>query len=132
MQTQSTGTQSAVTQKGDQRVTWIGKILRPLHFDEIPQLVNIFRGQMSFVGPRPAMVNYVGEIRSQLPVFEIRQALRPGLTGLAQITQGYSLDSPEEITKKLSFDLYYLKHYSIWLDFLILFKTAFNLARRAW
>jgi lipopolysaccharide/colanic/teichoic acid biosynthesis glycosyltransferase len=106
--------------------------LRPLHLDELPQLWNIFIGDMSFVGPRPAMIDTIKEIRSQIPLFEIRQMIRPGLTGLAQISQGYSLDSKDELYEKLGFDLFYIRHYSLAFDLWIMVRTAFNLAKKAW
>jgi lipopolysaccharide/colanic/teichoic acid biosynthesis glycosyltransferase len=130
MRTDLTG--MAVTSQRDPRVTWIGRIIRPLHFDELPQLVNILLGDMSFVGPRPAMISLVKTLREKHPIFEIRQMLRPGLTGLAQISQGYSLDTEEEILKKLGYDLYYLKNYGVLFDLWIMVKTGFNLARGAW
>jgi exopolysaccharide biosynthesis polyprenyl glycosylphosphotransferase len=123
---------SRVTEKSDARVTRVGALLRPLHLDELPQLWNIFIGDMSFVGPRPAMIDTIKEIRSQIPLFEIRQMIRPGLTGLAQISQGYSLDSKDELYEKLGFDLFYIRHYSLAFDLWIMVRTAFNLAKKAW
>ncbi len=121
-----------VTKQRDSRVTKIGKIIRPLHLDELPQLWNILRGDMSFVGPRPALSSLSREMSERSPGFELRQMLRPGLTGLAQISQGYSLDTPEELDQKLGYDLYYLRNYGLVLDLWILYRTAFVLAKRAW
>lgn len=123
---------SRVTSKADSRVTRIGSIMRPLHFDEFPQLWNILKGDMSFVGPRPAMLDTIREMREKLPLFEIRQMIRPGLTGLAQISQGYSLDSEDELQEKLGFDLFYVRHYSVAMDLWVMLRTGFNLARKAW
>jgi len=123
---------SLVTHKRDPRVTWIGRIIRPLHFDELPQLINILIGDMSLVGPRPAMITFVQKMRDEIPVFEVRQLMRPGLTGLAQISQGYSLDTDDEIKQKLGYDLYYIKKYGVMLDLWIMLRTAFTLAKSAW
>ena len=89
-------------------------------------------GDMSIVGPRPAMISFVNEIRNEIPIFEVRQILRPGLTGLAQISQGYSLDSIDEIKRKLGYDLYYIRHYGFMLDLWIMWRTIFTLAKSAW
>ncbi|MEO5668438.1 MAG: sugar transferase [Bdellovibrionota bacterium] len=123
---------SEATSPDDLRVTAVGKIIRPLHFDELPQLVNILIGQMSFVGPRPEALQIVERTREKLPIFEIRHMVRPGLTGLAQISQGKTQDGLEEITTKLSFDLYYLRNYGLALDLLIALRTAFVLTRKTW
>jgi len=120
------------TAPGDQRITSVGKMLRPMHFDELPQLVNILLGHMSFVGPRPEALQIVERTREKLPIFEIRHMVRPGLTGLAQISQGKTQDGLEEITQKLSFDLYYLRNYGLALDLLIALRTAFVLTRKTW
>jgi exopolysaccharide biosynthesis polyprenyl glycosylphosphotransferase len=130
MRTDSSG--SRVTSKSDSRVTRIGALMRPPHFDELPQVWNILRGDMSFVGPRPAMIDTIREVRTRTPIFEIRQMLRPGLTGLAQISQGYSMDSDSELQEKLGFDLFYVRHYSLAFDLWIILRTAFNLAKKAW
>lgn len=120
------------TRPGDLRVTAIGKLIRPLHFDELPQLLNILLGHMSFVGPRPEALQIVERTRVKLPIFEIRHMVRPGLTGLAQVSQGKTQDGLEEITEKLSFDLYYLRNYGLALDLLIALRTAFVLTRKTW
>ena len=120
------------TDHNDERVTSIGRLLRPLHLDELPQLWNIFTGHMSFVGPRPESIEIVEKVRQWTPVFEVRHMLRPGLTGLAQISQGKTDDAQDAIQRKLSFDLYYLKNYNILFDLWILLRTAFTLTKRAW
>ena len=129
-QTEHSG--SHATSKQDARITFAGKVLRPLHLDELPQLMNILKGEMSFVGPRPEALPIVEKIQAQLPIFEIRHMVRPGLTGIAQINLGKTLDGLEEVTRKLSFDLYYLKNYSLTMDALIVLRTFFVLTKGAW
>lgn len=123
---------AATTDQNDERITGMGRLLRPLHIDELPQLWNIFLGHMSFVGPRPESFEIVEKVREFVPVFEVRHMIRPGLTGLAQISQGKTDDSKQEIERKLSFDLYYLKNYSLFFDLWIMLRTFFTLARHAW
>lgn len=123
---------SAATDRGDVRVTAIGKLLRPLHLDELPQLINILRGQMSFVGPRPEAIEIVNKTNAELPIFEIRHMVRPGLTGWAQISQGKTKDGLDEVRTKLSYDLYYAKNYGLVFDALIVLRTVFVLTKSAW
>ncbi len=120
------------TERNDARVTWVGKFLRPLHLDELPQLVNIIRGEMSFVGPRPESIEIVEKTRKELPIFEIRHMVRPGLTGWAQINQGKTQDGLDEVRTKLSYDLYYAKNYGLIFDLLIALRTVFVLTKKAW
>ena len=120
-----------LTQHKDERVTWIGKIIRPLHLDELPQLWNILRGEMSIVGPRPEYFELLTKMNLITPLYELRLLATPGLTGWAQINQGYTMDSIDEIKLKLSFDLFYVCRHSLWLDMRIIIRTIFTLARRA-
>ena len=92
---------ATATKQGDDRITKIGHVLRPVHLDELPQLWNIFVGQMSFVGPRPEASEILEKVRDLVPLFEVRHMIRPGLTGLAQISQGKTADGKEEIERKL-------------------------------
>lgn len=109
-----------VTHK-DPRVTRLGRLLRRYRLDELPQLWNIFRGEMSFVGPRPT---WVGEKQAlELPHYHLRHLVKPGLTGWAQINRR-STDSLDDTIEKLNYDLYYVKHISFVLDLAILLKTA--------
>lgn len=110
-------------QEGDARITWAGRLLRKSRLDELPQLYNIFRGDMSFVGPRPFMVEEEFDWAKRIPFYERRWSVRPGATGWAQIHRPYcaTLEDNEE---KLSYDLFYIKNMSIALDFLILFQTV--------
>lgn len=123
--------QSGFTKINDQRVTFIGRLIRPLHLDELPQIWNIFKGHMSFVGPRPEALDFAKRMESQVPVYECRYFVRPGLTGLAQISQGYAMDTVKDTLTKLAYDLYYIKHFSLTLDVVIILRTVFCLVRRA-
>ncbi len=113
------------TDKNDRRLTFAGKILRYSHLDELPQLWNILKGDISFVGPRPERVE-LSEQYKQLPFYEIRHIIKPGLTGWAQINYQPSV-SLEEAYEKLQYDVYYIENRSLFLDFLILVKTIKHL-----
>ncbi|MDP1718909.1 MAG: sugar transferase [bacterium] len=108
---------------GDNRTTFIGKILRATHLDELPQLFNIIRGDLSFVGPRPERPEFVAHLKKDVPYFELRLLVRPGVTGWAQINYKYGA-SVEDAYEKLQYDMYYLKNRSLTLDFLILLRTV--------
>ncbi len=110
------------TTDDDERVTRIGRFLRRTHLDELPQLVNVFRGEMSIVGPRPEQPGYVSQLEQTVPHYSRRNIARPGITGWAQVKCGYA-GSDQGSTWKLSHDLYYLKHRSTSLDLLILGET---------
>ncbi|MDD2481298.1 MAG: exopolysaccharide biosynthesis polyprenyl glycosylphosphotransferase [Lutispora sp.] len=106
-------------QENDPRVTKIGRYIRKTRIDEIPQLINIIKGDMSMVGPRPERPYYIHKFNKEIPEYNHRLTIIPGLTGWAQVNGGYEL-SPRE---KLEKDLYYIKNQSIWLDFKIILKT---------
>ena len=106
----------------DPRITKIGKYLRILRLDELPQVLNIFRDEMSFVGPRPERPNFVKDFEEKIPFYKTRLLVKPGLTGWAQINFRYAA-SVEENYKKLQYDLYYIKNRSIILDLAIILKT---------
>jgi lipopolysaccharide/colanic/teichoic acid biosynthesis glycosyltransferase len=108
---------------GDCRVTPIGRFLRWAHLDELPQLVNILRGEMSLVGPRPERPELVGPIELALPAYPRRLTVRPGLTGLAQVQQGPDTNL-FTVRRKLNYDLYYLERMSFWLDLRVLLGTV--------
>jgi exopolysaccharide biosynthesis polyprenyl glycosylphosphotransferase len=108
--------------KDDSRVTAIGRFMRRTRVDEIPQLWNVLRGDMAFVGPRPERPEFVQWLSSEIPYYDLRHMIRPGLTGWAQVRYRYGA-SLEETRRKLEYDLYYVKHLSIGLDLLILFET---------
>jgi exopolysaccharide biosynthesis polyprenyl glycosylphosphotransferase len=105
------------------RITRLGRRLRNLHLDELPQFWNVLRGDMDMVGPRPEMACNVQTMTEQIPYYGLRHTVRPGVTGWAQIKQGYSV-SHAEVTEKMRYDLYYIKHLSLWLDLRILLATA--------
>jgi exopolysaccharide biosynthesis polyprenyl glycosylphosphotransferase len=105
------------------RVTRVGAVLRRYRLDEIPQFINILRGDMSLVGPRPEMVQNVATFATRIPFYTLRHEVRPGLTGWAQVRAGYSM-SLEEVTGKLCYDLYYVKHLSLAFDLRILVDTV--------
>jgi len=108
-------------EKRDPRVTGVGRLLRATHLDEFPQLINILKGDMSAVGPRPERPELVAELDQAIPFYRLRHSVRPGLAGWAVIKLGYS-SSLEDTRAKLEYDLYYIKHQSIWFDLLILLK----------
>jgi exopolysaccharide biosynthesis polyprenyl glycosylphosphotransferase len=107
----------------DDRVTRFGRLLRRSHLDELPQLINILRGDMSFVGPRPERPAFVSELASRIPCYRLRHMMKPGLTGWAQINYPYSA-TIEETRKKLAYDLYYLEHAGFLFDLFILARTV--------
>ncbi len=108
---------------GDQRVTRVGRIIRKLRLDELPQAVNVLRGEMSFVGPRPERAVFCRMLESETPFYALRYSVRPGITGWAQVKYQYGA-SIEEAKTKLEYDLFYIKHLSLTLDLAILFETA--------
>ena len=108
--------------KGDARITKVGNFIRKTRLDELPQVLNVLRGEMSMVGPRPERYAFIKELQQQIPFYRTRLAVKPGLTGWAQINYGYG-STIEDALIKLQYDLYYLKHWSPWLDFKILLRT---------
>jgi exopolysaccharide biosynthesis polyprenyl glycosylphosphotransferase len=109
-------------QKDDPRVTKVGKFMRKTRIDEIPQLVNILRGEMSFIGPRPERPEFIEKLEKKIPFYRERLLVKPGLTGWAQINFPYGA-SEEDALQKLQYDLYYIKNRSLMLDLSILLKT---------
>ena len=109
-------------QHNDPRITRFGHFMRQTRLDEIPQLWNVLRGQMSLIGPRPEQEKFVQQFAEQIPSYPYRHLVRPGLTGWAQVQQGYAANA-QETAIKLSYDLYYVTHYSLAMDLLIAFKT---------
>jgi sugar transferase (PEP-CTERM system associated) len=108
--------------KDDPRVTGVGRFMRNTRIDEIPQLWNVLRGDMAFVGPRPERPEFVQWLSQEIPFYDLRHMIRPGITGWAQVRYRYGA-SLEETKHKLEYDLYYVKHQSISLDLLIMFET---------
>jgi lipopolysaccharide/colanic/teichoic acid biosynthesis glycosyltransferase len=108
---------------GDSRVTWIGRILRATHIDELPQLFNILRGDMSLVGPRPERPEIVSALEPAILCYGDRVQIQPGVTGLAQVQLPPDVNL-ESVRRKLAYDLYYIEHASLWLDIRIIIATA--------
>jgi exopolysaccharide biosynthesis polyprenyl glycosylphosphotransferase len=109
-------------QPNDARITTVGRLLRKTHVDEFPQFLNILRGEMSVVGPRPERPEFVEELQREIPFYRVRHAVRPGMGGWGLIRQGYAA-SREDALVRLQYDLYYVKHQSMLLDALILLRT---------
>jgi sugar transferase (PEP-CTERM system associated) len=107
----------------DARVTAIGRFMRLTRIDELPQLINVLRGEMSFVGPRPERPTFVAMLTEQIPFYGVRHSVKPGLTGWAQVRYTYGANVEESI-KKLEYDLYYVKNHTLLLDVLILLRTV--------
>jgi len=111
------------TVKNDPRVTKVGKVLRKTSLDELPQLINILKGDMSLVGPRPERPQFVAKFKEEIPRYMVKHQVRPGLTGWAQIN-GYRGDS--SIKRRVEYDLYYIENWSLWMDIKIIFLTFFT------
>jgi sugar transferase (PEP-CTERM system associated) len=124
-----TATGPAWSIMNDPRVTPLGRFLRKSRLDELPQLWNVLRGDMSFVGPRPERPEFVTQLTAAIPFFNQRHVLKPGITGWAQVRHAYAA-SVEDAVEKLQYDLYYLKNLSIWLDLLILVETVKTVVRQ--
>ncbi len=110
------------SQNNDPRITALGKIMRKTRLDEVPQLLNVLKGDMSLIGPRPERPEFVDELSRKIRFYNERHLIRPGLTGWAQINYKYG-NSNDDSTQKHQYDLYYLKNRNIWLDFAIILKT---------
>lgn len=112
------------SQKDDPRITRVGKIIRKLRIDEIPQMINVLKGEMSLVGPRPERPFFVEKLSEQIPYYKRRLKVRPGITGWAQVKHKYD-ESIEDVKIKLRYDLFYIENMSLRMDFKILFRTIF-------
>jgi putative colanic acid biosynthesis UDP-glucose lipid carrier transferase len=112
--------------RNDNRVTWVGSFLRRSSLDELPQLINVVRGQMSLVGPRPHALQHDRLYASLIDDYLARQRVKPGMTGWAQVNglRGET-DTPEKMRRRVLHDLYYIDNWSVWLDLKILFLTIF-------
>lgn len=115
--------EALVTTTNDPRITRIGRFLRKSHLDELPQIINVLRGEMSFVGPRSERVELVQVFQKEVPFYRARMLVKPGITGWAQIHQPYA-ETIKETATKLQYDLYYIEHASIWMDLNILLRTV--------
>lgn len=112
----------AITREGDPRITRLGAFLRKTRIDELPQILNILKGEMSWIGPRPEAVPLAQWYQQQLPFYQYRHIVPPGISGWAQVNQGHVTD-PKHVLGKLHYDFFYIKNFSIWLDMLIVLKT---------
>jgi exopolysaccharide biosynthesis polyprenyl glycosylphosphotransferase len=115
--------------KNDSRVTRIGKIMRPYRLDEIPQIINVLMGDMSFVGPRPERPAFIARLKRSIPFYSLRLNVHPGITGLAQVKHSYDA-SLDDVKKKLSYDLEYINNMSIPLDLKIFLKTVLTVVKK--
>lgn len=122
------GPRSDWTRHGDARITPFGHVLRRTHLDELPQMLNILRGDLSLVGPRPEQPVYVEELEAKIPFYELRHVVRPGLTGWAQLKFGYASDEQDAL-EKLQYDFYYLQRQSLGLDVRIVTRTVRDVLR---
>jgi len=109
-------------QRRDARVTRVGRLLRKTRLDELPQVINVLRGEMSIVGPRPERPEFITDLEKEIPFYRARLAVKPGLTGWAQIHYGYG-SSVQDALIKLQYDLYYIRHRTIWLDLYVISRT---------
>ncbi len=116
------GLNADMTQADDQRITWIGRFIRKCRIDELPQIWNILKGEMSWIGPRPETIALSAHYEMTIPHYRYRHIVRPGITGWAQVRQGHVV-SVSDVATKLEYDFYYVRHVSVWLDFLILILT---------
>lgn len=114
--------QDAMTRSDDDRITRIGRFLRRTRLDELPQIVNILRGEMSWIGPRPEAVPLSTWYDREIPFYSYRHIIRPGISGWAQVHQGH-VTNLEEINEKLAYDFYYVKYFSAWLDMIVAIRT---------
>jgi lipopolysaccharide/colanic/teichoic acid biosynthesis glycosyltransferase len=113
---------AAMTRDGDDRITRVGHLLRKLRIDELPQIINILKWQMSWIGPRPEAQVLSRWYTSEIPFYRYRHVVKPGISGWAQVNQGHVAEV-NEVHRKLQYDFYYIKYFSPWLDVLIFFRT---------
>jgi lipopolysaccharide/colanic/teichoic acid biosynthesis glycosyltransferase len=109
--------------KGDPRITRVGRFIRKTRIDELPQVINVLKGEMSFVGPRPERPEFVAELLQKNFFYAARSRVKPGLTGWAQLRYPYG-STEEDALRKLEYDLYYVKNHSTFMDLLILLQTV--------
>jgi lipopolysaccharide/colanic/teichoic acid biosynthesis glycosyltransferase len=114
--------ESAMTRAQDARITRVGRFIRLTRLDELPQALNILRGEMSWIGPRPEALALSRWYEAELPFYRYRHIVRPGITGWAQVSQGH-VTEVGDVREKLHYDFYYIKNFSPWLDFLIVLRT---------
>lgn len=112
----------AITREDDPRITPLGRFLRRTRIDELPQVINVLRGEMSWIGPRPEALELSRWYETELPFYRYRHVVRPGISGWAQVSQGHVADL-DDVLKKLNFDFFYISRFSLWLDVLIVLRT---------
>ncbi len=120
--------ESEWTAEGDSRITPLGRFLRRTHLDELAQVINIVRGDLSLVGPRPEQPRYVAELSDKIAFYDVRHIVRPGLTGWAQVKQGYAAGH-DDAFEKLQYDFYYLRRQGVALDARIIRRTIEGVLR---
>jgi lipopolysaccharide/colanic/teichoic acid biosynthesis glycosyltransferase len=113
---------SLATDDSDPRITRVGRVIRKYRIDELPQIINILLGQMSWIGPRPEPEILTRWFVAEIPYYRYRHVVKPGISGWAQVNLGY-VSGVDGINTKLQYDFYYIKYFSPWLDILILFRT---------
>jgi lipopolysaccharide/colanic/teichoic acid biosynthesis glycosyltransferase len=118
---------AAMTVQNDDRITRVGAFLRRSRIDELPQIINILKGEMSWIGPRPEAEVLSSWYTDKIPFYRYRHVLRPGISGWAQVSQGHVFNV-DEVHQKLQYDFFYIKYFSPWLDLLILFRTVKTMA----
>jgi len=111
--------------ENDDRATRVGRVLRKTHLDELPQFINVLRGEMSLVGPRAERPQLVEYFQQYVPFYRTRLLVKPGITGWAQVNFGYA-STIEETGIKLEYDLYYIKHRTLWMDIVVLLRTPWT------
>ena len=116
-------------EKNDKRITRIGRVIRPYRLDELPQIINVLKGEMSFVGPRPERPAFVEHLKKSIPFYRLRLTVHPGITGWAQVKHTYD-QSVDDVRKKLKFDLEYINNMSLRLDLKIFLKTVLTMIKR--
>jgi lipopolysaccharide/colanic/teichoic acid biosynthesis glycosyltransferase len=115
--------QARWAQASDHRVTKVGAMIRKVRIDELPQVLNVLKGDMSFVGPRPERPEFVADLSERIPYYRERHCVKPGITGWAQLCYPYG-SSEHDAAEKLQYDLYYVKNHSLLFDLMILLQTA--------
>jgi len=123
MQADAESDGARLAEKDDDRITRVGHFIRSTRLDELPQLWNVLKGDMSLIGPRPEQREFVDQFDAEIPFYIYRHVVRPGITGWAQVMQGYAADA-DETRVKIQHDFYYIKHFSLWLDILIVLRTV--------
>ncbi len=118
---------AAMTDHEDDRITRLGAFLRRTRIDELPQIINILKGEMSWIGPRPEALVLSSWYTGEIPFYRYRHVVRPGISGWAQVSQGH-VANVDEVNEKLQYDFFYIKYFSPWLDLLIMFRTIKTMA----